>query len=265
MKIHKLNWLKPWINQGTEYVINTVLDDDDLLFDGYTQYIFDYLAQQKQIEPITFFACSKEMSWDFFATKHSPFGSLKNKNKHNFPPGAGLAVCCKYPEINFSIMSFEHTVFDYLSTDCEGFQDLTPKRQTRIENLRKMVFEEIDKAKIEWEGRLTAKNFHYVTTENTQVITINHFDNIQFGRLFSDIETRKPVNPNEFVPGFFVDFNLVEKHLSKYHKSFWLLLWLFKSNFKITPNFLLKSSQAKVFMHQVLQLKKIIAGYRNLN
>ncbi len=265
LDIKNLTWLKPWINPGTNYIINTVLDDDDMLFNDFTSYISDYLAQQQQIEPITFFACSKELSWDFYSTKHSPFGSLKNKKRHNFPPGAGLAVCCKYPEINFSIMSFEHTVFDFLNTDCEGFQNLHEIKKNRISHLRKMISEEINKSKLEWEGRLTAKNFHYVTTENTQVITINHFDNIQFTRIFTNSETRKPVNPEAFVEGFFVDFRLVEKHLSKYRKSFWLLLRLIKSNFKTTPNFLISSYRAKIFMHRLLQLKKIIAGYRNLN
>lgn len=57
LNIHKLTWLKPWINVDTKYVVNTVLDDDDMLFDDYTRYISDYLAQQQHLEPITIFAC----------------------------------------------------------------------------------------------------------------------------------------------------------------------------------------------------------------
>ncbi len=264
MRINKINWLKPWIKSDTEYIVNTVLDDDDLLFNDFTRYISDYLAQKQHLEPITFFACANELSWDFYSTEHSPFGCLKSKKKHNFPPGAGLAVCCKYPEINFSIMSFEHTVFDYLSNDSKGFQDLPQIKKTRIAYLRKMIADEIDKSNLNWEGRLTDKNFHYITSENTQVITTNHFDNIQFTRIFTYPERRKPVNPENFVQGFVVDFNLVSKHLSNYRKSFWLLIKLIKSNFKITPNFLLKANRLKIFIHRIVKLKSIIEGFRNL-
>jgi hypothetical protein len=242
-----------------------VLDDDDMLFDDYTRYISDYLAQQQHLEPITFFACSKELSWDFYSHTHSPFGSLKTKKRHNFPPGAGLAVCCKYPEINFSILSFEHTAFDYLSTDSEGFNKLPEIKKTRIEYLRKRIGEEINKSNIEWDGRLTNKNFHYIASENIQVIITNHFDNIQFVRMFDDVEMRKPVNPRSFVEGFEVDFKLVEEQIKKHRKSFWLLIKLFRSNFKITPNYLRNASSAKLFMHRLYRLRKIISGFRNLN
>jgi hypothetical protein len=263
--IYNLTWLNPWIKAGTKYVINTVIDDDDMLFNDYTRYLSDYLTQQQQLEPITFFACSNELSWDFYSSKQSPFGYLKAKHTHYYPAGAGYAVCCKYPEINFSILSFEHTAFNYLSTDCEGFNKLPEIKKTRIEHLRKIISEEINKSKIKWEGRLTAKNFHYITSENTQVIVINHFGNIQFLRIFADFEMRKPVKPDEFVPGFFVDFNLVEKHISKYYKSLWLLLMLIKSNFIITPNYLRNASSAKLFYHRLLRLRKIISGFRKLN
>lgn len=264
LAINHLTWLKTWINDTTKYVVNTVLDDDDMLYNDFTRYISDYLAQQQQLEPITFFACSKELSWDFYTSQQSTFGYLKSKKTRNFPPGAGLAVCCKYPEVNFSILSFEHTAFDFLSTDSEGIHNLSPKRKIRIEHLRKMISEEINKSKIEWEGRLTDKNFHNITSENTQVIVINHFDNIQFVRMFADFERRKPVKPDEFVPGFMVDFALAEKQISKYRKSFWLLIRLIKSNFKITPNYLRDANPAKKFIHRVLRLGKIIAGFKNL-
>lgn len=263
--IYNLTWLKPWINADTKYIVNTVLDDDDILFDDYTSYISDYLAQQQHMEPITFLACSKELSWDFYSSRLSPFGFLKRKLTINFPPGAGYAVCCKYPEVNFSILSFEHTAFDYLSTDSKGFHTLPEIKKTRIEYLRKKIGEEINKSKIEWEGRLTDKNFHYIATENIQVITTNHFDNIQFVRMFADSEMRKPVDPESFVEGFNVDFKLVEKHISKYHKSLWLLLRLIKSNFMITPNFLRNASPVKLFYHRMLRLKIIISGFRKLN
>ncbi len=262
--ISNLTWLKPWIKNDTKYVVNTVLDDDDMLYDDFSRDISVYLCQKQHLEPITFIACANELSWDFYSTEQSPFGCLKSKKKHNFPPGSGIAVCCKYPEINFSVMSFEHTSFDYLSNDSKGFKNLPQLRKIRIENLRKMIIEEIDKSNLNWEGRLTAKNFHYITSENPQVIIINHFDNIQFTRIFTDSETRKPVNPNNFIQGFVVDFNLVEKHLSKYRKSFWLLLRLIKSNFKITPNYLLKANRFKIFLHRVIRLRSIIEGFRNL-
>ena len=264
LNIYKLSWLKPWIRELTKYVITTKLDDDDMLFNDYTSYISDFLAQKQQIEPITFFACSKELSWDFYTTEQSLFGFLKRKNEHYFPPSSGFAVCCKYPEINFSIASFEHTAFDYLSSDCGSFQNLPHIRKIRIENLRKMITDEIHKSKLAWEGRLTAKNFHYITSENPQAITINHFDNIQFMRIFEDSELRIPIDPAEFVQGFVVDFNLVEKHLFKYRISFWLLIKLIKSNFKITPNYLRDANQTKLFAHRLLRLRKIIVGFRKL-
>lgn len=238
LQIHQLTWMKPWIKAGTVYVFNALIDDDDMLFDGYTRYISDYLAQKQHLEPITFFACSKELRWDFYKTQQAPYGFLNGKKDIKFPPGAGIGVCCKYPEINFSIISFEHTAFDYLSADSKGFHSLQKIKKTRIEQLRKRIGEAINKSNIGWEGRLTDRNFHYIASENTQVITINHFDNFQFGRIFEDKEMRKPVNSDEFVQGFVIDFNLVEKHISKYRKSFWLLLRLIKSNFKIRPNYL---------------------------
>jgi len=259
--IPRLAWLRPWLKPETNYVVTTKLDDDDLIFSGYTHYISEVLNQNESKEPMMFFACKNDLYWDFYYSKKAPFGFLKKINRYNFPPAAGFALCCKYPEINLSIESFEHTTFNYIAN---VNAEIKSHLKSKIKNRLDLIFHEASKSNLGWDGMITEKNIHIISYDSIQAITINHLDNIQFGRLFLNNKRRVPVNPELFLQGFDIDFDKVGKQIVKYRKSFRTLLLILKNHFGSTPHSLIKAHVFKKMQFRCYELRKIIAGFLKL-
>ncbi len=125
-----LTWLNRYINSENEYIITTKLDSDDAIYTGYTKYIRAHLNElllNELLPPIYFFGCYDVVLWDFFCSANAKLGYRKPRPKMEFPVSAGFTVCCKYPEMDFSLLHFGHHNFHLLAEDSVHFIDLSQR------------------------------------------------------------------------------------------------------------------------------------------
>ncbi len=113
--IASLDWLAPYIEGKVDYVLTTVLDDDDMLSTGFVVSVrrhLDGVQSQGELPWLLLMGCDHTLQWDLVATKRAPFGYVKPWERRSpagrFPVSTGFSVLSKYPETNLSIFRFWH-------------------------------------------------------------------------------------------------------------------------------------------------------------
>ncbi len=225
--LSSLSWLKPYIKQNVEFVLTTKLDDDDALFTGFTQYLKEHINELKrttEIPMMKFFGCKDAVQWDFFWSKSAPFGYTKPWTRINsLPVSAGLSLLCKYPELDFSVLSIGHSLIEPLRNYGLKTTDL-PSSHNRLRKYRNRIKNATIDTNIGWDGNLSpTENFHYLETYSMQVVMVNHINNVQYMRMFERHELRKPVNVIKSFPGMAIDFDFAARNIHKHKKSAYLL------------------------------------------
>jgi len=256
-------WLKPYIHPETGYLIISELDADDGIFRGFTRYVQDYysnLIESGQIQPIQFLSCKNVLQWDFFNTPKAPLGFIKPWTRANTPTvAAGLTACCKYPEMDISIVSFDHRFVGFLFLD-KNQNNLAIKDIEAVKLLKNTIKKKSESGGINWDGEMCSdQNFHQVLTNEPQVLITNNFLNDRFVRVFEDQEKREVFNPQTLVPGIEIDYDLAARLIKANRKILPLLaglLWkfLFEKNY-------VKISSKKP---KLTIIKRLIRGFRNM-
>ena len=243
-KVWTLQWLKAYIKQDRTHIVTTKLDDDDALYSGFTRYIRQYLTQlenRQVLKPICFLACKNEVLWDFFWSKDAKLGYQKARNtKTRFPTSAGYTLCCKYPELDFSVLSFGHVKFPLLASDSKEFFNKNENTREAVLQNREKIKAAAKAASLTWDGELLREeNFHILETETPQVVIVNHLSNIEYHRLLSNPEQRKAVSIGSLSP-VEVNYSLATETIKPYRKSFkmvfLILVTILKLNSKVVKN-----------------------------
>lgn len=267
LRIHKLDWLKPWLNEETQFVITTVFDDDDAISCGFTEYFktyFNGLSANSQIPPILFFGNKNFLYWDFFFSKNAPFGYFKKDDSKDFITGAGLTICTKYPEINFSVLMFPHHFINALKKQKNEFESLTESEANFVFKINQLLNIYTAQFLPEWNGVLGPENFHIIMSKRPNVIVLNHLDNIQYHRIFDNYANRSPVIGSESFQGFQINLLLAEKYILKFRKTTSLLIKLIINHFLVFPGKVRNHSIFKLFYIKFRSLPQIIRGYLRL-
>lgn len=258
-------WLKPYIHAGTQYVITSELDDDDGIFSGFTQYVYDHLIDLKnkgKLPPVLFFGCKKAMMWDFFHSKNAPFGYKKPYADYfAMPVSVGHSLCCKFPEIDLSVKNFHHPHFDYLGMSESELQTANPKI-AKPNKLKKNFLKELAaKSSLDWDGVLNKNtNFHVINTQNPQAVVINHFDNIQHARIFTNHKLREPVRDENTFPGITIDLTNTSNYIKPYKRSLLMLNRAIKNAILYNPLELRGMGFTYLLKDKIKRLKDSVVG-----
>jgi len=228
------NWLKPYIHPGTQYVITSELDDDDAIFSGFTHYLNEHLRElhkSGKLPVIKFFGCKSAVLWDFFHTKNAPYGFKKPYPDYfKMPVSVGHSVCCKYPELDLTIRRFPHIHFDHLAMTDMELQALDNKIAQMNLTRRNLIREMAKESLLNWDGELSKDvNFHNINTPNAQAVLINHFDNIQYFRIFTNSKFREPVRDENTFPGITIDLTHATEYIRQHKRSFSVLFKAIKN------------------------------------
>lgn len=218
LNIYQLDWLKPLMKQGTEYVTTSILGDDDALFHGFTASIANHFGQLRssdRLPPVIFSACKNNLFWDFYYSKKATLGYIKPYYSSTRPSAVGFSITCKYPEINLSIFLFSHHNFEYLADNNDEIPEKAGLDFELIKIQRRRIRDAAQSSNLNWDGKLTKANFYYLPDSSYQAIITNHYDNIQLFRLLRNAEKRIPVNREKTFKDFSIDFNLAESYLKK--------------------------------------------------
>jgi hypothetical protein len=260
---NSLTWMKSYVHAKTEYLINSELDADDAVFRGFTKYAHEYFMKQidsGRIQPLHFLVCKNVLQWDFFYTSKAPLGFIKPWTRAKTPTvSAGLTACCKYPEMDISIVSFDHRFVGFLFLD-KNQNNLAIKDIEAVKLLKNTIKKKSESGGINWDGEMCSdQNFHQVLTNEPQVLITNNFLNDRFVRVFEDQEKREVFNPQTLVPGIEIDYDLAARLIKANRKILPLLaglLWkfLFEKNY-------VKISSKKP---KLTIIKRLIRGFRNM-
>jgi hypothetical protein len=260
---NSLDWLKPYIHAGTDYLINTLLDADDGVFRGFTKYLHGYFAnliETEQIQPLHFLTCKNVFQWDFFYKTKAPFGFIKPWTRKNvLTVSAGLTVCSKYPEMDISILDVGHRFVGLLFTD-KPQNNLDSSVIYGVGEFRNKINAIAAKSGLAWNGEVTReKHFHQISTEEPQTLIINNLLNDRFVRVFEGFGQRKVFDKLTSVPGIEIDYSLAAGLIAKNRKTLPMLiriLWifLFEKNYVNINN---KKSKFR-------RVGKLIRGFREM-
>ncbi|MEA3446540.1 MAG: glycosyltransferase, partial [Bacteroidota bacterium] len=266
---NNLNWLKSYINPKADYIATTRLDSDDGLFKGFTDYIRNHinmLREKEQCPPLLFFGCKEVVQWDFFHSENAPLGYTKPWIREETRiVSAGFTVCCKYPELDFSVLGFKHRMVGYLFSNEYELSKLVYGFVLKIKSKQKEVKEKVLQSSLTWDGELIIEeNYHSISTKFKQTVILNHLNNVRFTRIFEAPHLRVPVRENGSFPEIVVDFDYAAINIHKHRKSVLLLFKMAVSALLYMPNSKQSQGLWLKIKNRYMVLKKTIIGVINM-
>jgi len=271
VKENSLEWLHPYIADGTQYIIQTKLDADDALFKRFTNYVQDHFNKILKLEnppPIHFISGLDVVQWDFIHTPKAPFGFIKPwTRKSTITISSGLTYCCKYPEMDISVMGNNHQVIGEIFRDKMEKSKSSTDLKKRIEIFSNKIESLATKHFPEWDGALRKEtHFHGINTNRPQAMMLNIFSNDQFERIFEHPELRTIVKDATIFSEIVIDFKDVTSFIKNYQRSPRILLYLIWRQLFLDikkQNFKHESLRSKI-IHKIKRVKYILDGYKNL-
>ncbi len=265
--LSRTDFFAPYIKPDTEYVITTKLDDDDALYDGFVAYNKRYLSEiykKGTLYPLHLIGTQHVINWDFFSSENAKLGYKKARSSKHFPPASGFTVCCKYPELNFTIIRFGHGKFHFYAFDNNNFENHVPSFVNAILKVRSEIHENVANSGLPWDGKIKAtSDLHIIPIENHQTLLINHFDIIQYTRLINTTETRVPVEPGTF-RGFHINYDLAEEYILKFRKSPKTFIRFIIQNMKFRPDYTSSFSKVDRISEKLSIIRNTIRGVKKL-
>ncbi len=266
---NNLNWLKTYISPQTNYITTTILGCDDGLFRGFTKYIHENInALHKKNEnfPMMVFACKNVVQWDFFYTENAPLGYQKPwTRKKTLTVGTGLTLCCKYPELDYSINGFGHHLIDYLFMDDSSLRKLDAEIYDEVKTKQEEVRKRVQQSSLNWDGVLNFDDsFHVISTNYPQALVLNHFGNVRYKRLFEAPDLRIAVTAKNSFPEIAIDFALATKYIQSFQRTIPLFLRFLKNSFKYNPANKPGMCFKERFNNKMKRLRSFTKGFRNL-
>ncbi len=188
-----LGWLSRYIKPETTHVATTIVDDDDLIYDGLVEYVHAYLKtlyRDGRANDCHIVGCGDFVQWDFLPMRKAPLGFLKPWHRGRYPTNAGYTLFCKYPEYDVCVLGFLHT---------RGGGYFEPDTQIH-DNALSRLRECAERSRRDWRSWNSSDHFHLVETNHPQVVILNHLYNDQETRLFEAWSSRRVVRgPEDFV------------------------------------------------------------------
>ena len=225
--IGSLDWLAPYIEGSVDYVLTTVLDDDDMLSAGFVESFRRHLhdiQSQGGLPWLLLMGCERTLQWDLVATKRAPFGYLKPWERRSpigrFPVSTGFTVLSKYPETNLSIFRFWHHLAPLYFADDEAIGMMGDQARAYLNQARTQLSMGGDLAGREPVAGVSKSAYHWISADTAQALVVNHGANKQIMRLFEGSEQRLKVDGPASLPGFPVDFSAVTR-FTRNHPRWW--------------------------------------------
>lgn len=215
-----LKWLSPFIDRDVKHVITSNVDDDDAGFPGLAQHIQQHaldLLESGKIPSCTLMGCMNITQWDYMPTKDAPLGYKKPWHRPAWPSSAWYTLCCKYPEYDLSVLSFNHVAaYKYFDPEID-LDDRTFKRIRR----------DAEAAGENWRNWQPKERFHGITTPAPQIVMSNHIFNDQAFRVFEGWKNRTPIRNSDDFPNICIDFDKARRYATHFGRNFSSLVRLF--------------------------------------
>ncbi|NNG14852.1 MAG: hypothetical protein HKM89_00135 [Gemmatimonadales bacterium] len=225
--IASLGWLAPYIQGSVDYVLTTVLDDDDMLSAGFVESLRRHLqdVQSERGLPLhLLMGCQHTLQWDLVATRRAPFGYVKPWERRSpagrFPVSTGFSLLSKYPETDLSIFRFWHHLAPLYFADDEAIEKMGDEARAYVKQVATQLSVGGDPADNDPVVGVSESAYHWISGDTAQALVVNHGTNKQIMRLFEGSEHRVKVDGPASFPGFPVDFSAVARFTGR-HPRWW--------------------------------------------
>jgi hypothetical protein len=231
-----LGWLRPYAPydfDDIDYIVTTLLDDDDALPNDFVATLRARLEHGADTLPLVFFFGVKQtLLWDLITSSRHPLGTANNWHRGNWPQSAGFSIACRQPDYDGCVLAFDHALAEIYGLNLRGeklqtaFHEKTGGRRSpafldaEMDNYDRMFDDPFRKNNVDRNALAETECFHDLS-ENLQVsaVMVNHFCNDQATRLFNKKPGRHAVTGPETFPGVTINWDLLESNSSRFRKN----------------------------------------------
>ena len=223
LRLGTLNWLVPYFRESKDYVVTTILDDDDILcadFVARIQAHLNGLQARSGLPRFLLMACQNALQWDMVAKRRAPLGYVKpwqarSPDGRYYPPSTGFSAFSDYPDTNLSILRFSHHLARSYFADDETVARLSNHAQKRIKDVRT----ELTRLANLTNGEVVPAGeaiLHWIPGDAPQALIVNHGANERILRLFSNSRKRVRIDGPASLARFPIDWAAVARYMEKH-------------------------------------------------
>ena len=213
-----LDWLKPYLVEGADYVITTNLDNDDALPVRFVAAIQDHVRAADRmgtLRPLAFLGATQIVQWELLTSTEAPLGwkapwhrqvRLPGGRTAATTPSPGLSLLCKVPAFTFSVLGIRH------STSSTYLDFTVPPSTSNAAWFRRSIASiceanHIDLRTLHHEGL-----YYGVGKDVGPVLMTNHYWNGEMQRVFESKADRSIVTGPIDFPEMSIDWEKVRAY-----------------------------------------------------
>jgi hypothetical protein len=203
-------WIKQYFVKEPDYLLTTILDDDDILSSDFVRNIRKKVTDEispKSPPLLRMYGTTAIKQWNLIPSKAFPLGSLSDwHGRHQFP-NTGMSLLVKYPEISLTVSRLSHA---FAKNYFDFSQDPI---HTYVTEVRDLVIRQLESSNIEWAQHLNKPFFTDLSGNNCKVVMTNHLNNSQLNRLYERKLNRIRISEANDLNGFSVNLEEVKKEI----------------------------------------------------
>ena len=202
----EIDWVRHLILPGTEYLITTLLDDDDSLPINYSE-MLQNRVRQGTWPPAMILAASQITQWDMKFSSSAAYGyKCPWHRTQTKASSCGFSLACKYPEISLSVLTLKHrSAFNYLA-----FSE-APSHDT-VSRLRSGLFRQCEAAGLDIISASSADLIVDMSEIVGPVLMTNHRKNAEHQRLSERKEVQETVEGPTTFENFSINWAKVKEY-----------------------------------------------------
>lgn len=213
-----VTWLEPFIPSGTNYLLTTNLDDDDVLPDDFVaearRYWKDRIVIEQKFPPLLIMGCKKILHWELVKTRQAPLGWKTNWARGDAVSSCGFSLLCKLPGYSMNVLALSHSF-------AEQYLDWTVElRNPRANAIRQQMLQAAEMNGDKLKEFDISQTFHDLSPEVGPVLMTNHVYNLERLRLFEPKSDMEPVEGDHTFPGLSVSTRTFQRYSASYEKGF---------------------------------------------
>jgi len=215
----KTDWVKHLVLPETDYLITTLLDDDDSLPVTYVEQLKNRVVKTEQNLgefPAMTMAASQIIQWDM---KFSPAAHYGYKcpwhRKQTKASSCGFSLACKFPEISLSVLNLKHRwAFEYLR-----FADTAA--QETIKEFQGELLQQCKATGLDIFSKPSDDMIVDMSSLVGPILMTNHAKNAVQTRISEEKETYEKVEGPTTFQNFSINWPMVDEHsfLFQTHKE----------------------------------------------
>lgn len=201
--VENLDWLGSFWTGTPDYVLTTLLDDDDAIPNDFVRALHSHLSKVEEsgkLPPFKIIGNKQIVQWDLVTSRKAPLGWKSPWHRGNYTASVGFSLFCKYPEDKFSVLKVGHVQAE------NYFNWSVPPANDRVIACREALGRAAESSNEDIYAWSKEDTFYDIAQDVGPVLMTNHFQNVQMWRLYEKKTEREKVVGPETFPGITIDW-----------------------------------------------------------